>query len=825
MAILRLLDDALLVRSPGPELTSRLTGVGVPLDREEAIVVTLLQEGPVEADHLLPRVHEQGVSWSRETLDTFIQGLAGWGLLELGEGRPRDVADLFDPGERTVVDFSPRLPIGMAARAPEADAASRVDDAPRVPDALEEETPPDGGEASREPEPLERARSQPRALGRSRSQPRALDRAQSQPRALDRAQSQPHALDRAQSQPHALDRAQSQPHALDRAQSQPHVDRARSQPRVDRAQSQPRVDRARSQPNAALKASEEQASEEQPPGTPRPGQRLGHSEDLPTKVSLGNRRSAPARRTPRPVHEDEQHQPIHARLLSRWRPRLVPNSQDVLLVDPSTNAERSLPVPEYRVARMLDGNRSPEEIVDQAWSGGMQIELDDVREIIQRLVSAGIAEPGATPLPPVEVSPPGAPSREPEPEPEPDLSEELVGTPFAKLGDSPDSIVESFGFAPLPRKMPAPAPRKVSAPPVAKLGMNEALTRAAELVQADRDDEAKEVLRGLLDRDPSVVQALAMLELITGRQRPRARSRRLGWLWISAGVAGLALVVGLILTLVIQVEPRSTLPCRAELVHLDKVSVRVAGQISAVEVREGMMVEKGQVLARVDDVEHERRMADLQLRIADGRELLRIMRTSGSAEDERKQKKIIATLSAQLARSNCSAGQPCESELARVKDQIESARRKLKFCEWQAERNEITQVADQLTKMEQELASVTRKPPELIVSPRGGLVASVKIAKGQKVNRGAGAVLIADAKRFVVMARGVRASLEGAVPSQVRLEQGRAFHTYTPSARTATWQGDTLRVEVPAAVTTQLQGTCHLELCRKKISLLRSWFL
>jgi len=173
--------------------------------------------------------------------------------------------------------------------------------------------------------------------------------------------------------------------------------------------------------------------------------------------------------------------------------------------------------------------------------------------------------------------------------------------------------------------------------------------------------------------------------------------------------------------------------------------------------------------------------------------------------------------------ARCSDRHPCRREIAQLRGQIEIARRKLKFCEWQAEPDEIARVAGQVAKMERELAALTREPPEgVIASPWRGLVASVDLAPGQQVGRGAVALTLADAGRFVVAARSGGESLEGAVPSEVRLARQGSIQSYT-ARLTATWHGDVLRVEVPAAVGSLSQATCQLELSRRKISLLRAW--
>jgi len=797
MAILRLNDDALLVRpsSASPELTSRLTGAAIPLDDEQAIVVTLLSSGPAEIDELLERAAQHGVDWDWAALSAFIDVLERWGLLEIDHlGRPADPVDSY------LEDDTPPDPPRIDDAAYE---AQLEEEAPRtqIADmsvllAQLRGSPAESGESAKT---LELSTAAP---------PIGWDGQELEDRPLESGESA-RTLDLPPGTvPNEWPGAELEDRPTESGESARTIDLSPS----------------RSQPPGALATEDARQNG-------RPVLRLVPpiGEEEPTGIAH-KRKPAPPPQEPAAAGL-----PLHPRLIPRWMPKLLPHSRNILLVDPAAHTERELRSWEYQIARMLDGNRSPEQVADWSQSVGLQVHLNNIIAIIERLVAEGVLEPGITPLPPPQADPEPAsapPRRTPSAPPlEPQSS------PFRDMGDSPDSIMESLDVIPVPGKRKASVPPRASAEPRAPAPMepepeeedfSEALTRAAALVQERRRDEAEAVLRAILERNPGVVQALAMLDLIGGTQaaRPVAR-RRLPMLWIGVGAGGLLLVIGLVLTLAISVEPTVTVPCRTELISLGKVTSHLAGRVTAIEVRAGTVVDKGQELARIADLERKRRITQLREQIADTNELLRIMRTSGTVADERKQKKLVAALTARLKReaARCKQGAHCEKETAKIQAQIESARRKLKFCEWQAEPDEITQVADQVAKMKQELAPLAGKPLEAtVVSPRRSLVMSVGIAKGQKVSRGANLATFADADRFVVVARSGKEPLEGATPTKVRLVYKGSAQIYSPTKDAKPDRG-TLRLELAAEVNRlPPDATCTLELSRGKMSLLRSWF-
>jgi multidrug resistance efflux pump len=261
------------------------------------------------------------------------------------------------------------------------------------------------------------------------------------------------------------------------------------------------------------------------------------------------------------------------------------------------------------------------------------------------------------------------------------------------------------------------------------------------------------------------------------------------------------------------------------------VTSKISGLVTAVEVKEGSEVSEGQELARVSDVESRRRLAELKLRIVDKKELLRIMRTTGTVQDERKQRRIVIDLTARLRRlrRSCPAGGACQGDIGRIEQQIKSARLKLKFCEWQAEPDEIKDVGGKVTKLEQKLAELSGRPMEAkIASSRGGLVTGVKIAKGKKVARGAVLATLAEAGRFRVEAfyteAGAGEPLDAAAAAaSVRLVGKAGARTFlaNPGAKR---RGNALLFDVPGDAGSVSSGdACQVEFTKGRISLFGSW--
>jgi multidrug efflux pump subunit AcrA (membrane-fusion protein) len=874
MAVLRLNDDTLLVGGAGlsPELTSRVTGSALPLDEEQAIVATLLSAGPLEEERLLELAREEGVNWDASILAAFVSNLERWGLVDREEETPPDPqprrlarparSSDFEPAiDGDWVEDAEELPGGKTqvvamddifGAPPHPPESRSVAPFAADPQAYLEDRPASSGESAKTLElspagsllPLEEER--PTASGESA---KTIDLAPgSAPRApedlSDRSTEHPlpeHSMDHRlpeRSTEHLPEYSMDHhlPERPTRTDSPVDAVPAEARP-VEQAP--PPVEEAQPQPAEARRPLLRLVP---PPG----------GEDDPTTVAPKRQPSSPPQpqqvaQLSVPQEETGERSP-HPRLLKKWMPKLLPQSRNILLVDPSENTERELRSWEYQVARMMEGQRSPEEVAEWAQSVGLQLGLDDVVSIIERLVREGVLEPGTTPLiapsaAAIEDETPQVPDETNErarpDDADPELLEAMAGSPFKDMGESPDSIMESLAVLEVPgkRKMAPPVAVPASGParghPTGQQRPSgdvvlDALTKAASLVQAKRHDEAEKVLKDILERNPGVVQALAMLELIGGSTgEVRKVSGRPWALWIGLGGAGLALVTTLVLLLAIRVESKLTLPCRTELVAKVKVTSQIGGKVMTLEAETGKVVEKGAQLASVLDEERKLRIADLKHEIEDKKDLLRIMKTTGSVADERKQKKLIIAYTAELARLERCKGDDCARKVKAARAGIESAKLKLKFCEWQAEKDEIAELEGRIARLEQELAPLASKPLEAtIVSPERGLLTEVKVEKGKPVKKDAIVATLADADRFLVMARHSGETPEGgdAAPARVTLVHHGSTQTFTAGKKLEK-RGDDLVFDVPGDVSRVPQGAaCEVEISKGTISLLGSWF-
>jgi multidrug resistance efflux pump len=971
MASVRLNADALLVRHPAasPELASRVTGEAIPLNDEQTIVVMLLSDGPLEAEEIVELASRHyGVNLDWDALLAFIDELERLGLLERVDPTAPDGPKGFQGG-------SPLMPLPIQGGVTEEDLDDgptevSSDDIAHLQAMIRKEQEQ---QTARTPPPRKR-----------RPPPRA-------PAPLKSSAPLPPPEEETMRAPEGWQQQLEQ----EREASAEHR-----------------------KPLLRLV----------PPAT---------SEE-PTR-GIDDAFSSSPEQTPKPRRRHP-----YPRLPSKWMPKLLPQSKNILLTCPAEQTERELRSWEYQVARTMNGHRSPEEVVEWARSVGLRLHLEEVLAIMTRLVGEGVLEPGTKSLSSMRRG--AAPRRRRRP-PTDDLSQGPISSAFEDLGDSPDSIMESMellakrpGMKPRPRSPsprpktparrraptpetkpligsgaplpPSPAPHQPPAdpyeephpygeqdpysephpyaqpepgspqqpydpqaygqpdpqaygqpdpqaygqasgqpdpqaygqpdpqaygqpdpqaygqpdpqaygqpdpqayaphsesqqpylqaqppmeppvpvpvpvqaqppmeppvpvqaqppmeppvpvqaqppmePPVpvqaqppmepqveapqpmppeaqpAAAGpqaqeheaLYQALRQSASLGEMETA-EAEEAMKSLLAKDPEAAKALAMLDLVRSSEaKPR---RRLG-LWIVLGLVGLLLIGFLILGLAKKVETRVSLPCRVLLVPLGEVKSQLAGKVTAVSVKKGSVVSKKQTLARVSDEKSKRGLAELKLKIDDRKELLRIMRTTGTVQDERKQKRIVVALTARLKQLESCSGDDCKDQIAKAKEGIESAKLKLKFCEWQAEPDEIQAEAAGIAKMEQALAKLSSKPLEVsLVSSGAGLVSEVKIAKGMQVSSGEVLVELVDATRFQVEAfhtekKGKPIDTAG-VAATVRLLGEGGGRTY-PARPGASRRGGSLLFEVPAEVSkVQTGAACQVEFTGGEVSLFRSW--
>jgi hypothetical protein len=855
MGVLRLNDDALVVGSVGlsPELTSRVTGNALPLDEEQAIVVNLLSAGPLEEERLLDLARVQGVNWDDATLEAFINDLERWGLVDREDETPPD------PQPRRLA--RPIIPTPDPAVTPEPVFDGRWEESgedlpgPKTQVVAMDDIfgapprPPEGrGVASFSPDPRDLLEDRPTSSGESAKTLELAPAGPLLPMGLPPEHPAgsletgiPERPTENDSPPGPVPRSPEDLRDYPPLAEYPGV----ADSPIDPPFSEPAV------PAEARPVEVARPEAEPRPAPARPLLRLvppPGGEEEPTTVAPKRQPSSPPSSEPVAQLSDpldaSGERPPHPRLLKKWMPKLLPQSRNILLVDPTEHTERELRSWEYQVARMMEGHRSPDQVAEWAQSVGLQLSLDDVLSIIERLVREGVLEPGTTPLiaSTADHMEDETPSREETTDPEsrvadaPELLEAMAGSPFKEMGESPDSIMESLAVLSVPgqRKtappVAVPSSASVSEPsrPAEQTGeaVLEALTQAASLVQQKDHVEAEKVLKGILERNPGVVQALAMLELIGGTTGRVRKARVRPWpLWIGVGAAGLALLTALVLVLAIRVESRLTLPCRTELIARGKVRTQLNGKVMSLEAVKGRVVEKGARLASVLDEERKRRIAELKHEIEDKNDLLRIMKTTGSVADERKQKKLVVAYTAELARLEQCKGGDCARRVKAARAGIESAKLKLKFCEWQAEKDEIEDLAQRIAKLEQTLAPLAGEPLEAaIASPDKGLVTEVGIEQGKPIEKGAVVATLVDPDRFLVVARHGGEPPQASGPARVTLVHQGSTQTFTAGNKFDA-RGNDLVFEVPGDVSHLPQGAaCKVEVPRGTISLLSSWF-
>jgi multidrug efflux pump subunit AcrA (membrane-fusion protein) len=815
MAIVNLSDEALLVRHPAeaPRLTSRVTGNAVHLNEEQVVVVTLLGDGPLEVWELVSRAKRyHGLQLDQGVLKGFIAELERMGLLWLeehtSEELPHGAAN--HQSSNDFIDSLGAPPIN------ESDALLG-EPAPWLSDA--EDLASDGTEVvamdgilGQFPMEVAEPTSPHNKMAAEWESDVTVDGQES----MQQLAAQDAAV-RAEAM--LAPAVAAAPSAAPQHAQVPALDRA------PLPGPSPTPSQAPAQTPMSLLANLQ---------APTPGSESKTRPDLPGSDPLPGAEPAglPDKSHPYPL------------LVRRWMPKLRPKSKNVLLTDPGTGARRELKVWEYQLARMMDGFRSPDQLVDSARTVGLILHLDEILTITARLVREEILAPGTTPLtPPPALDPaPGQPLGNAPGRPDgTDLSKELeaFSSPFQDLGDSPDSIVDSLISVPgrqrKRRSKPnTTGPVQLPAQPLQQARQTDlevSLKMLATFEEQDRHAEANVALQHLLERNPHLSQALAAMKRLGGTETSTtAPARRSLVPWIAVGAAGLLLIGLLIASLVIKVETSIALPCRTVMIQRGSVTSTVSGKITALVVKKGDVISKQQPLVRVSDEAKKRQINELKPQIADKQELVRIMRTTGTVADERKQKQIVAKLSARLtATSRGCRSARCRGAIVKITASLESAKRKLKFCEWQAEPDEIKRVADEIAGLEQTLAKLSAQPLESVArSSSAGLVTSVMITKGAQLTRGAKLVTLADSKRLRVTAwdKGKRDGPRPVVgvPASVRLVGQGSDQTYKAIPADARPGGPLAFEVVVDLLKVPANAACQVELQGEPISLLGSWF-
>jgi multidrug resistance efflux pump len=271
---------------------------------------------------------------------------------------------------------------------------------------------------------------------------------------------------------------------------------------------------------------------------------------------------------------------------------------------------------------------------------------------------------------------------------------------------------------------------------------NKLLASAAVFVREGKPNEAKRALESVLEISPNNVQALTMLELISSKKKkkpkPRTGARRGRGLLVFLLLLVLLICGAAAAAMLITLPQQVTLPCTTSLVPLPEVRSSVEGTITEVKVSKGEVVKMGAVLALATNERLVRRIAELKARIADDEELVRIMKTAGTAKDDARLRKERKRLTKEIAELKKGCGnEECQVKLLELEKQLKRVKTKLRFCEWEALPKEIKQAERELIKAHNELKGLTGQKTEAeIKSPTGGIVVEIS-AKGTTLTKGA----------------------------------------------------------------------------------------
>jgi hypothetical protein len=275
------------------------------------------------------------------------------------------------------------------------------------------------------------------------------------------------------------------------------------------------------------------------------------------------------------------------------------------------------------------------------------------------------------------------------------------------------------------------------------------MASASKLVHDGEFDKAKATLQTILELNPENLQARSMLELISMAEPKKKKGGR-GWIVLL--VLALLLGGGTAAAVLIKVPGPLVLPCTAERVPLAEVSAPFAGEIDKA-AEAGEEVVRGQLLVELVNRKEALELARLRARLESDEELLRIMKKSGSPEDEKHFKEQQEELAQEQAKLKNCAGDDCGNRQREVIWQLEQVKLKLKFCEWEALPKEIAAAEAKLEQLRQQVAGkASRAPVKRVQAPLDALV--TKIAqKGTKVAEGSVLVSLVHARRLDLLTR------------------------------------------------------------------------
>jgi multidrug efflux pump subunit AcrA (membrane-fusion protein) len=411
------------------------------------------------------------------------------------------------------------------------------------------------------------------------------------------------------------------------------------------------------------------------------------------------------------------------------------------------------------VALLIDGSRSAEDIVEAAALEGVTVAPQAVRALGQQLQARGL------------LAPPQA-----------------MAPQLPRLRPMPTLKMANLG-------RPAAAARPTQ--PAAEPGLDAAsLATALVLLRDHRYAEARQSIEPVLARNPENAQAQVLLQLVaTEAQRAEAarRRRRLVRLLV-AGSVGLSAVTALL----VPVPERMHAPCAIRPLDVGRVvGPPFAAQIKELRVSKETLVEAGQIVAVLADDAAAPQLARLRAAITVDDDLLRIMRTGGTDEDERESRRAVEQLTDQLEElGRCASGDAaCVGTRERISAALEIARTKRKYCEWKAFPEEVAAVEQRQKKQRAQEQELLRRQRTEVRSPLAGVV--VEVARGPALPAGAEIARLIDAGRFEVEIANARPPEKGSA-IEVAQRKEAVVQTYYGKAQDAETRGTKLLLRLAA---------------------------
>jgi multidrug resistance efflux pump len=332
-----------------------------------------------------------------------------------------------------------------------------------------------------------------------------------------------------------------------------------------------------------------------------------------------------------------------------------------------------------------------------------------------------------------------------------------------QLGHAPaDSRDDDDELDTLPRSHPAPS----------SAGLRP-LATATVAVRDGRFVEARQILDQLLADEPENEQAIILLDLVLRMSSTKRRGKRTSIVLLLAFflvLGGIAAAGFLIRTPVYQ-----DVDCNVARELLPPVKAPIAGMVERVDVKKGERVKKGSpLLVIVDTTSATLKKALLKKQRSD-LELLDIMMTGGSDAHEQRQKKLLAELKLDLAAlgGTCTDSKACAVKRQQLRENIATAKKKLKFCEWKAYPREREALKKQIDARKKRLAALAaRKLRQKVLAPRDGLITNAEIESRAAVKAGKVLVEMARGDRFLVTFAAAKISASQSLQIKLKHQDG-----------------------------------------------------